>query len=61
MLAFTLTNPGLINFEVPSVSSASAYETSVNLNRAKKEVNLSDGKVVLDISPKSITTLVVEK
>jgi O-glycosyl hydrolase len=50
-----------LNFEVPSVSSASAYETSVNLNRAIKEVNLSDGKVVLDISPKSITTLVVEK
>ena len=50
-----------INLEVPSVSSASAYETSVNLNRAKKEVNLSDGKVVLNISPKSITTIVVEK
>lgn len=50
-----------INIEVPSVSSASAYETSVNLNRAKKEINLSDGKVVLDISPKSITTIVVEK
>ena len=50
-----------LNFEVPSLSSASAYETSVNLNRAKKEINISDGKVVLDISPKSITTIVVEK
>ena len=48
-------------FEVPSVSSASAYVTSVDLNRAKKEVNLSDGKVVLNISPKSITTIVAEK
>jgi len=50
-----------INFEVPSVSSASAYETSVDLNREEKEVNLSDGKLVLKISPKSITTIVVEK
>ena len=50
-----------LNFEVPSVSSASAYETSVNLNRVKKEVNISDGKVVVNISPKSITTIVVEK
>jgi O-glycosyl hydrolase len=50
-----------LNLEVPSVSSASACETSVNLNRAKKEINISDGKVVLDISPKSITTIVVEK
>jgi O-glycosyl hydrolase len=49
-----------INFEVPSVSSASAYETSLILNREEKEVNLSDGKVVLNISPKSITTIVVE-
>jgi glucuronoarabinoxylan endo-1,4-beta-xylanase len=50
-----------LNLEIPSVSSASAYETSINLNRAKKEVNISDRKVALDISPKSITTIVVEK
>ncbi len=50
-----------INFEVPSLSSASAWETSVNLNRANKEVDISDGKVVVNISPKSITTIVVEK
>jgi O-glycosyl hydrolase len=50
-----------INFEVPSASSASAYETSLNINRKGKEVNLSDGKVVLNISPKSITTIVVVK
>jgi glucuronoarabinoxylan endo-1,4-beta-xylanase len=50
-----------VNLEVPYVSSASAYETSLTLDRKNKEVNLSDGKVVLNISPKSITTIVVEK
>ncbi len=50
-----------VNFEVPSVTSVSAYETSVDLNREEKEVNLTNGKVVLDISPKSIATVVVEK
>ncbi|HEX7494131.1 MAG TPA: hypothetical protein VF346_07920 [Bacteroidales bacterium] len=50
-----------VNFEVPSISSVSATETSVNYNRATKEANLSDGKVELNISPKSITTIVVEK
>jgi glucuronoarabinoxylan endo-1,4-beta-xylanase len=50
-----------INIDVPSVSSAFAYETSVNLNRAKKEVNLSDDNVELNISPVSITTIVIEK
>jgi len=49
-----------LNLEVPSVTSASAWETVLNLNRSKKEVNLSGGKVVLNISPKSITTIVVE-
>lgn len=49
-----------LNLEVPSVTSASAWETALNLNRYKKEVNLSGGKVVLNISPKSITTIVVE-
>lgn len=50
-----------LNIEVPSVSSASAYETSLYFNRKEKEVNLSESKVVINISPKSITTIVVEK
>jgi glucuronoarabinoxylan endo-1,4-beta-xylanase len=50
-----------VNFEVPSMFSASSYLTSVNLNRVKEDVILTDGKVVLNISPKSITTIVVEK
>jgi glucuronoarabinoxylan endo-1,4-beta-xylanase len=50
-----------LNIEVPSVSSASAYETSLNKNREEKTVNLSDCKVVLHILPKSVTTIVLEK
>jgi hypothetical protein len=50
-----------VSLEVTAFSSVSAYETSVNYNRATKEASLSDGKVVLNISPKSITTIVVEK
>jgi glucuronoarabinoxylan endo-1,4-beta-xylanase len=48
-----------INCIVPSASSASAYETSLNVNRKVKAVTLSAGKVVLNISPESIATLVV--
>ena len=50
-----------VTVEVPSVTSVSAHETSVDLNRKEKSVNLTDGKVVLDISPKSIVTVVVEE
>jgi glucuronoarabinoxylan endo-1,4-beta-xylanase len=50
-----------LNIEVPSVSSASAYETLLDKNREEKAVILSDSTVVLHISPKSITTIVVEK
>lgn len=50
-----------LNFEVPAISAASAYETSLSVNRAEKEVTISDGKVVVNISPKSITTIVVEE
>lgn len=50
-----------VNIEVPTVSFASASVTSVNLNRAIKEVNVTGGKVVVNISPESITTIVVEK
>ena len=50
-----------VTIEVPSLTSVSAYETSVSLNREERNVNLIDGKVVLDISPKSITTVVVEE
>jgi len=50
-----------INLEVPGIVSAAAYETSVDLNREEKEVNLNDGKAVLNISSKIITTIVIEK
>jgi glucuronoarabinoxylan endo-1,4-beta-xylanase len=50
-----------LNFEVPAVSAAYAYETSLSVNRAEKEVTIPDGKVVVNISPKSITTIVVEE
>jgi O-glycosyl hydrolase len=50
-----------IYLEVPSVSSVSAWKTTLFFNRNKKEVNLSGRMVALNISPKSITTIVVEK
>jgi O-glycosyl hydrolase len=50
---------GSVNFEVPSLSSAVAYETSLTLSRQEKEIEISGGKVVLDVSPKSIITIVL--
>ncbi len=50
-----------INLDVPGALSAAAYETSVDLNREEIEVNINDGKAVLNISSKSITTIVIEK
>ncbi len=49
------------NIKVPSVTSASAFETSLHLNRTEKGVGLSGGKVALDITPESVTTIVVKK
>ena len=50
-----------ICFEVPYTSGAIAYETSVTCNRSNKEVSLTDGKFVTDISGRSITTFLFEK
>jgi glucuronoarabinoxylan endo-1,4-beta-xylanase len=52
---------GNVNFKFPSVSTAAAYATTENLNRADRTVNLLDDRVVMGILPESVTTIVVEK
>ena len=49
-----------LTFDVPSVSSAIAYQTTLEENRGQKPVELSDGKVILKgLTPNSITTVII--
>ncbi|WP_053992296.1 hypothetical protein [Mangrovimonas sp. TPBH4] len=52
-----------IHFEIPQVSSVSAFETSALLNRESKSATITeDLKVALDlVAPKSVTTLEIIK
>lgn len=55
------TSENDLNIVVPSASSVAAYETSLSFNREEKEVSLTDSSVVLNIIPKSITTIIIEE
>jgi O-glycosyl hydrolase len=52
---------GGVNFEVPAMTSASARVTNLESNRVEKTIEVSGNKVIVNVSPKSITTIVVEK
>ncbi|MCB0641059.1 MAG: hypothetical protein KDC44_05440 [Phaeodactylibacter sp.] len=46
---------------VASASSATAYETSVEANAAEKATTINGNKVVTDLAPESVTTVVIDK
>lgn len=50
-----------LHVQAPSLSSATAYVTSLDKDREKAAVEITGGAAVLDILPQSITTVVVEK
>jgi O-glycosyl hydrolase len=49
------------NIVASSVTSASAYETSLTANLAQKATENTDKKVTVDLSASSVTTVVIEK
>jgi glucuronoarabinoxylan endo-1,4-beta-xylanase len=49
-----------VNVEIPVSFSTVVYQASMSLNREEIQTDLSDGNVVFDVPPGSITTIVME-
>ena len=49
-----------VNVEIPASLSAVVYQTSLSLNREEIVTDIYDGKVMFDVPPGSITTVVME-
>jgi O-glycosyl hydrolase len=65
-IVVVIVNPGQagvgsVNFKVPSVSSAKAYATTENLDRAERPINVSGDRAIISILGRSVTTVVIEK
>ncbi len=50
-----------LHIAVPSVSSARAFETNLTNDRQEIEATIVDGAVKVDLDPKGVTTIVIEK